>query len=160
LCRLWRALAHRIASDSLWSARDWQIDAAKGPWRALKSERPRQRRLAMADPRFGCHGIAGALWTLANEPAIDAISEWRVVAGTRRASRRCVRLCSRKASKRNDRHGWSREVNRTTLLQILDQPLSAYCKLAQDPCALSEMVISAEGVRVMRINESTYLRSL
>jgi len=36
-------------------------------------------------------------------------------------------------------------VNRALLLQLLDQPLSAYWKLAQDPCGLSEIEVSARG---------------
>lgn len=48
-------------------------------------------------------------------------------------------------------------INRTILLQILDLPLSAYWKLALDPCGISEMAISAETMRVIRINESTHL---
>jgi phosphoserine phosphatase len=51
-------------------------------------------------------------------------------------------------------------VNRVLLLHIMDQPLSAYWKLSQDPCAINEIVISAESMRVIRINESTHLRSL
>ncbi len=32
-------------------------------------------------------------------------------------------------------------VNRAILLQMLDQPLSAFWKLAQSPCAISELEI-------------------
>src|SRR5262249_4364591 len=37
-------------------------------------------------------------------------------------------------------------VNRALLLQLLDQPLAAYWKLAQDPCCLNEFDI--EGTKV------------
>jgi probable phosphoglycerate mutase len=50
-------------------------------------------------------------------------------------------------------------VNRALLSQALDQPLSAYWKLVQDPCAISEITIAADGIRVVRVNESTHLRS-
>jgi broad specificity phosphatase PhoE len=50
-------------------------------------------------------------------------------------------------------------VNRALLLQIMDQPLSSYWKFSQHPCAINEFVISADGVRVIRINESAHLQS-
>lgn len=50
-------------------------------------------------------------------------------------------------------------VNRALLLQVLDQPLSAYWKLSQDPCAISEIRIAKrEALSVVRLNESTHLR--
>jgi len=49
-------------------------------------------------------------------------------------------------------------VNRAILLQFLDQPLSAYWKLVQDPCAISEIAGVDECVRVVSLNESTHLR--
>jgi broad specificity phosphatase PhoE len=45
-------------------------------------------------------------------------------------------------------------VNRALLLQLLDQPLSAYWKLAQDPCCLNEIEISGTKVEVLRINNT------
>jgi probable phosphoglycerate mutase len=45
-------------------------------------------------------------------------------------------------------------VNRALLLQLLDQPLSAYWKLAQDPCCLNEIEISGTKVEVLRINDT------
>jgi probable phosphoglycerate mutase len=45
-------------------------------------------------------------------------------------------------------------VNRAVLLQLLDQPLSAYWRLAQTPCAISEVDITREDVRIERINET------
>ncbi|KAF0097996.1 MAG: putative phosphoglycerate mutase [Rhodospirillaceae bacterium] len=52
-------------------------------------------------------------------------------------------------------------VNRALLLQLLDQPLSAYWKLAQDPCALNEVEIEADGdVRVGLINDTSHLDHL
>ena len=38
-------------------------------------------------------------------------------------------------------------VNRALLLQLLDQPLSAYWKLAQDPCTLNEVVVEGDKSR-------------
>ena len=48
-------------------------------------------------------------------------------------------------------------VNRALLLQLLDQPLSAYWRLAQSPCALSEVDIADGRVRVLCINETRHL---
>jgi probable phosphoglycerate mutase len=49
-------------------------------------------------------------------------------------------------------------VNRALLLQLLDQPLSAYWRLAQDPCTLNEIEVFAGGdVRVGRINDTSHL---
>jgi probable phosphoglycerate mutase len=49
-------------------------------------------------------------------------------------------------------------VNRALLLQLVDQPLSAYWRFAQDPCALSEIDVLAGGaVRVERINDTSHL---
>ena len=38
-------------------------------------------------------------------------------------------------------------------MQLLDQPLSAYWRLAQDPCALNEVSISGGVASVRRLNE-------
>ncbi len=49
-------------------------------------------------------------------------------------------------------------VNRALLLQLLDQPLSAYWRLSQDPCTLNEIEVSAAGdVRVGFINDTSHL---
>ena len=50
-------------------------------------------------------------------------------------------------------------VNRALLLQVLDQPLAAYWKLAQDPCCLNEVLIEGDGVQVQRINDTSHLSS-
>jgi broad specificity phosphatase PhoE len=47
--------------------------------------------------------------------------------------------------------------NRALLLQTLDQPLSAYWRLGQDPCGLSEMEISEHGTKIHRLNETYHL---
>lgn len=49
-------------------------------------------------------------------------------------------------------------VNRALLLQILDQPLSAYWKLAQDPCAINEIAAAPDRVVAVRVNETAHLR--
>lgn len=52
-------------------------------------------------------------------------------------------------------------VNRALLLQLLDQPLSAYWKLAQDPCGLSEIEVSGAGdVRVGFLNDTSHLEGI
>jgi broad specificity phosphatase PhoE len=48
-------------------------------------------------------------------------------------------------------------VNRALLLQLLDQPLAAYWKLAQDPCTLNEVDIEAEKIAIRRINDTSHL---
>jgi phosphoserine phosphatase len=49
-------------------------------------------------------------------------------------------------------------VNRALLLQLLDQPLSAYWRTEQDPCCINEIDIVDGGVRVRCINETYHLR--
>jgi probable phosphoglycerate mutase len=50
-------------------------------------------------------------------------------------------------------------TNRVLLLHLLELPLSAYWRLAQDPCGLSEIEISAQAARILRINEVEHLRT-
>ncbi|HVN43919.1 MAG TPA: histidine phosphatase family protein [Steroidobacteraceae bacterium] len=46
--------------------------------------------------------------------------------------------------------------NRALLLQTLDQPLSAYWRLAQDPCSVSEIELEARTATLRRFNELYY----
>jgi broad specificity phosphatase PhoE len=46
--------------------------------------------------------------------------------------------------------------NRALLLQALDQPLSAYWRLAQDPCSVSDIELLARTATVRRFNEIYY----
>ena len=48
-------------------------------------------------------------------------------------------------------------VNRALLLGLLDQPLSAYWRLAQDPCCLNEIDIDAGKIFVRRVNETRHV---
>ncbi len=48
-------------------------------------------------------------------------------------------------------------VNRALLLQLLDQPLSAYWRLTQAPCALNEIDVINGVIRVQRINDTSHL---
>jgi broad specificity phosphatase PhoE len=50
-------------------------------------------------------------------------------------------------------------VNRALLLQLLDQPLSAYWRLNQDPCGVSEIDVEDGRARAGRINEVGHLTS-
>jgi broad specificity phosphatase PhoE len=50
-------------------------------------------------------------------------------------------------------------INRALLLQVLDQPLSAYWRLVQSPCSISEIVVEGSNVRVVRMNETAHLPS-
>jgi probable phosphoglycerate mutase len=49
-------------------------------------------------------------------------------------------------------------VNRALLTQLLDQPLSAYWRLAQTPCCINEIDIVNGEVRLIRLNETEHLR--
>ncbi|WP_454691206.1 histidine phosphatase family protein [Achromobacter aloeverae] len=51
-------------------------------------------------------------------------------------------------------------VNRALLLQLLDQPLSAYWTLAQSPCCINEIEIGPRGIQVVRINDTAHLEGL
>ena len=46
--------------------------------------------------------------------------------------------------------------NRALLLQTLDQPLSAYWRLAQDPCSVSEIELQGLTTTMRRFNEIYY----
>jgi phosphoserine phosphatase len=48
--------------------------------------------------------------------------------------------------------------NCVLLLQVLEQPLSAYWRLAQDPCAINEIAVASDQVAVIRVNETAHLR--
>ncbi len=48
-------------------------------------------------------------------------------------------------------------VNRALLLQLLDQPLSAYWRLTQSPCCINEIDITGGHVEVRRVNDTTHL---
>ncbi|MFZ2067722.1 MAG: histidine phosphatase family protein, partial [Xanthobacteraceae bacterium] len=48
-------------------------------------------------------------------------------------------------------------VNRAVLMQCLDMPLSAYRRIAQEPCCLNEIDIGGDTFRVVRINETRHL---
>lgn len=51
-------------------------------------------------------------------------------------------------------------VNRALLLQLLDQPLSAYWRIAQDPCCINEIDVSGGNIRARRINETQHLEAV
>ena len=48
-------------------------------------------------------------------------------------------------------------VNRALLLELLDQPLSAYWRVAQDPCCLNEIDLVRGKIGVRRVNETRHL---
>jgi probable phosphoglycerate mutase len=48
-------------------------------------------------------------------------------------------------------------VNRALLMQVLGQPLSAYWRVAQSPCALSEIEFETDRPRVLRVNDTSHL---
>jgi probable phosphoglycerate mutase len=46
------------------------------------------------------------------------------------------------------------------LTQLLDQPLSTFWRITQDPCCLNEIDIVDGNVRVLRINETHHLAAI
>ncbi len=51
-------------------------------------------------------------------------------------------------------------VNRAILLQLLDQPLSAYWRFAQEPCTINEIEIAGGNVRVRCVNDVSHLSGI
>jgi probable phosphoglycerate mutase len=51
-------------------------------------------------------------------------------------------------------------VNRAVLLQVLDQPLSAYWRAAQDPCCLNEIDVTGGNICVRSINATQHLETV
>jgi phosphoserine phosphatase len=49
-------------------------------------------------------------------------------------------------------------VNRALLLQLLDQPLSAYWRLAQDPCCINVIEYKRAKITVKSINDTSHIR--
>jgi probable phosphoglycerate mutase len=50
-------------------------------------------------------------------------------------------------------------VNRALLLQLLDQPLSAYWRLAQSPGCINEIDIAGGRVEIRRVNDTQHLET-
>ena len=48
-------------------------------------------------------------------------------------------------------------LNRALLIQLLDQPLSSFWRLAQEPCCINEIDVVDGCVRVLRVNETCHL---
>jgi broad specificity phosphatase PhoE len=51
-------------------------------------------------------------------------------------------------------------LNRALLMQVLDQPLSAYWRVAQAPCCLNEVDVVRGAIHVQRINDTSHLETL
>ena len=51
-------------------------------------------------------------------------------------------------------------VNRALLLQLLDQPLSAYWRIAQEPCCINEIDVTGGEISVRRINDTQHLDAI
>jgi len=49
--------------------------------------------------------------------------------------------------------------NRALLLQLLDQPMSAYWRLTQDLCGLSEIEAAPDGARLVSLNDTAHLHA-
>lgn len=50
--------------------------------------------------------------------------------------------------------------NRAALMHLLDQPLSAYWKLAQAPCAINEISLLQEGAVIRAVNQTSHLEAM
>jgi probable phosphoglycerate mutase len=51
-------------------------------------------------------------------------------------------------------------VNRALLLQLLDQPLSAYWRVVQAPCCTNEIDVIGQRIQVLRINETHHTNGI
>ena len=51
-------------------------------------------------------------------------------------------------------------VNRALLLQLLDQPLSAFWRIDQGPCCLNEIDVAGGKICVLRLNEMHHLDAM
>lgn len=51
-------------------------------------------------------------------------------------------------------------VNRVLLLQLLGLPMSAYWRLAQDPCCLNEADVGGGDTRILRLNATHHLDAI
>jgi phosphoserine phosphatase len=51
-------------------------------------------------------------------------------------------------------------VNRALLLELLDQPLSAFWLVAQSPCCINEIDVTAGTICVRRVNETQHLEAI
>jgi probable phosphoglycerate mutase len=51
-------------------------------------------------------------------------------------------------------------VNRALLLELLELPLSAYWRFAQEPCCINEIDVGAAGVRVRGVNATQHLETV
>ena len=49
-------------------------------------------------------------------------------------------------------------INRALLLQLLDQPLSAYWRVEQDPCAINLIQIKNGAIRVLSVNDTRHVQ--
>ncbi len=48
-------------------------------------------------------------------------------------------------------------VSCALLLQLLDQPLSAYWRVSQEPCCINEIDVDGGRIQVLRVNETRHL---
>jgi phosphoserine phosphatase len=49
-------------------------------------------------------------------------------------------------------------INRAMLLQVLDQPLSAYWRLEQDPCAINLIQVKNGAIHVLSVNDTRHIQ--
>ncbi|WP_174978329.1 histidine phosphatase family protein [Pandoraea eparura] len=51
-------------------------------------------------------------------------------------------------------------VNRALLIQLLDQPLSAYWRIEQSPCAINEFDVGPASIKIHRVNDTAHLEEV
>jgi probable phosphoglycerate mutase len=49
--------------------------------------------------------------------------------------------------------------NRVMLLELLELPLSAYWRIDQDPCGVSEILVNTKHAKVLFLNETQHLKT-
>jgi probable phosphoglycerate mutase len=86
----------------------------------------------------------------------DGESFQDIVLRSANALRRIVDAFSRR--RRGLRRSRERQLG-VAYSALLDQPLSAYWRIEQDPCAINVVGIERRGVRVITANDTFHLRS-
>ena len=125
-----------------------------------ESQRYRLRRLAVQNLRAGqgtesrlCspHGLQRRIWSAS--PTANLLQDLGA-----RAANALRMVLARHADETIVLVGHD-SVNRALLLELLDLPLSAYWRIAQEPCCLNEIDVGAGKICVRRINETGHLEA-
>jgi phosphoserine phosphatase len=119
-----------------------------------------QNSLESGRHRYGVANHAARNCGLASSHlfASRTLPQWRIAAGSGCSTSDALRLFLTHHAEDTIVAVAHDSVNRAVLLQLLDQPLSAYWRLAQDPCCINEIDVVDGYARVVRINETHHLR--